>query len=116
MKLDRAVFVLAAGLLSGLALVAGAAGTTATHGRQVRPLQGPVAALAIDGSRIAYDASAKFVMKPHATNKVLVWNVRTGKTVKVSGAKTAVSDGVGGDGVFQLAIAGSRVAWVVNEG
>jgi hypothetical protein len=116
MKLDRAVLVLAAGLLSGLALVAGAAGTTATHSRQVRHLQGPVAALAIDGSRIAYDASAKFVTKPHATNKVLVWNVRTGKTVKVSGAKTAVSDGVGGDGVFQLAIAGSRVAWVVNEG
>src|SRR3954452_8856836 len=116
MKLDRAVLVLAAGLLSGLALVASAAGTSTTHGVKVKHLQVPVAALAIDGSRIAYDASAKLVTKPHATNKVLVWNVRTGKTVKVSGAKTAVSDGVGGDGVFQLAIAGSRVAWVVNEG
>ena len=116
MKLDRAVLVLAAGLLSGLALVASAAGTTAAHGVKVRHLQVPVAALAIDGSRIAYDASAKLVTKLHATNKVLVWNVRTGETVKVSGAKTAVSDGVGGDGVFQLAIAGSRVAWLVNEG
>ncbi len=116
MKLDRAVFVLAAGLLSGLALVGSAAGTTATPSSQVRHLQVPVAALAMDGSRIAYDASAKLVTKPHATNEVLVWNVRTGETVKVSGAKTAVSDGVGGDGLFQLAIAGSRVAWLVNEG
>src|SRR4051812_12832118 len=116
MRLDWAVLVLAAGLLSGLALVAGAAGTTAPHSRQVRPLEVPVAALAIDGSRIAYDASAKLVTKPHATNKVLVWNVRTGKTVKVSGPKTAVSDDVVGAGVFQLAIAGSRVAWLVNEG
>jgi WD40 repeat protein len=115
MKLDRAVLVLAAGLLSGLALVAGAAGTTATHGK-VRHLQVPIAALAIDGSRIAYDASAKNVTKPHATNRVLVWNVRTGKTVKVSGAKTAVSDDVVGGGVLQLAIAGRRVAWLLNEG
>jgi hypothetical protein len=115
-KLGRAFIVLVTGLLSGLALVASAAGTTATHSKQVRHLQVPVAALAIDGSRIAYDASAKFVTKTHATNKVLVWNVRTGKTVKVSGRKTAVSDDVGGAGVFQLAIAGPRVAWLVNEG
>jgi hypothetical protein len=115
-KRGQAVLVLTAGLVSGLALVAGAAGTTATHGRQVRHLQVPIAALAIDGSRIAYDASAKLVTKPHATNKVLVWNVRTGKTVKVSGPKTAVSDDVVGAGVFQLAIAGTRVAWLLNEG
>ena len=115
-KLGRALLVLAAGLLSGLALVGGASGTTATHGLKVRHLQVPVAALAIDGSRIAYDASAKLVTKTHATNRVLVWNVRTGKTVKVSGAKTAVSDDVVGAGVFQLAIAGPRVAWLLNEG
>jgi hypothetical protein len=47
---------------------------------------------------------------------VLVWNVRTGETSKVSGRKTAVVDGVGGAGVFELAIAGTRVAWLVNEG
>lgn len=114
--LGSGLAVLLAGLLSGLALVASAAGTTATPGLKIKHLQVPVAALAMDGSRIAYDASARLVTKTHATNKVLVWNVRTGKTVKVSGPKTAVSDGVGGDGVFQLAIAGSRVAWLVNEG
>jgi hypothetical protein len=115
-KLGWAFLVLVTGLLSGLALVASAAGTTTTHGLKVKHLQVPVAALAIERSRIAYDASAKLVTKTHATNRVLVWNARTGKTVKVSGAKTAVSDGVGGDGVFQLAIAGPRVAWLVNEG
>jgi hypothetical protein len=48
---------------------------------------------------------------------VLVWNVRTGETVKVSGKHTARADSTStGSGVFQLAIAGTRVAWLVNEG
>jgi hypothetical protein len=117
-KLGRAFLVLGAGLLSGLALVATAAGTTATStGKVVRHLQGPVAALAIQGNRIAYDASAKYVTKRNATNKVLVWNLRTGQTVKVSGRKTAGADSSStGAGVFQLALAGSRVAWLMNEG
>lgn len=118
MTLRRALLVLTAGSLSGLALVASAAGTTATSSAKVvRHLQVPVAALAMDGSRVAYDASARYVTKPHAANRVLVWNVRTGKTVKVSGKKTAAADSTStGAGVFQLAIAGSRVAWLVNEG
>jgi hypothetical protein len=116
-KPGRAILVLAAGLLSGLALVGSAGGTTATHGTKVRHLQAPVAALAIEGSRIAYDASAKYASNPKATNKVLVWNLRTGKTVKVSGKRTAAADSSStGAGVFQLALAGPRVAWLVNEG
>jgi hypothetical protein len=69
--LGRAFLVLVTGLLSALALVASAAGTTTTAALKVRVkhLQVPVAALAMDGSRIAYDASAKLVTKPHATNK-----------------------------------------------
>jgi hypothetical protein len=48
---------------------------------------------------------------------VLVWNLRTGKTVKVSGKKTAAADSTStGAGVFQLALAGTRVAWLLNEG
>jgi hypothetical protein len=116
-KLGRALLVLIAGLLASLALVASAAGTTAKHRLKVRHLQVPVEALAIDGNRIAYDAGARYVTKPHAANRVLVWNVRTGKTVKVSGKKTADADGTStGSGVFQLAIAGSRVAWLANVG
>ena len=116
-KLGRAFLVLTAGLLSGLALVASAAGTTPTSGTKVRHLQAPIAALAIDGDRVAYDVSARYASDPMATNKVLVWNVRTGTTVKVSGNKTAAADTTStGAGVFQLAIAGSRVAWLMNEG
>lgn len=115
-NLGRAFLLLTAGLLSGLALVASAAGTTAAHGKRVRHLQVGVAALAMDGDRIAYDAASKIATKP-AANKVLVWNVRTGKTVKVSGKMTAAADTSDlGAGVFGLAIAGSRVAWLVNKG
>jgi hypothetical protein len=111
------MLLLIAGLLSALALVGSAAGTTATSGTKVRHLQVPVGALAIDGSRIAYDASARYVTSPHAANKVLVWNLRTGKTVKVSGKKTAAADSTStGAGVFQLALAGTRVTWLLNEG
>jgi hypothetical protein len=116
-KLGRAFLVLIAGLLAGLALVGSAAGTTATSSTKVKHLQVPIVALAMEGSRIAYDASAKYVTTPHATNKVLVWNLRTGKTIKVSGRKTASADDSStGAGVFQLALAGSRVAWLMNEG
>src|SRR5205814_9359293 len=111
MKLDRAVLVLAAGLLSGLALVASAAGTTTTQRAKVTHLQQPVVALAVDGDRVAYNLGARNAPKPRAVSKVLVWNIRSGKTIKVSGKKTAAAD-VTSMGVFQLAIAGSRVAWL----
>jgi hypothetical protein len=116
-RLGPAFLVLTVGSLFGLALVTSAAGTTATQRSVVRHLQVPVGALAIDGSRIAYDASSRYVTTPHAANKVLVWTLRTGKTVKVSGEKTAAADTSStGAGVFQLALAGTRVAWLVNEG
>lgn len=116
MRLGRALLLLGVGLLSGLALVASAAGTTKAHS-QKKHLQVAVAALALDGDRIAYDASPRLSTKPNAANKVLVWNVRTGNTVKVSGKKTAAADTSStGGGVFELAIAGSRVSWLMNEG
>jgi hypothetical protein len=116
-KLGRAFLLLAAGLLSGLALVATAAGTTSTQDSKVKRLQQPVGALAVDGDRIAYDLDARYAKNANARNKVLVWNVRTGKTVKVSGRKTGVGDGTStGSGVYQLAIAGKHVAWLLNEG
>lgn len=115
-KLGRAFLVLTFGSLLGLALVASAAGTTATQTTQVKHLQLPVDALAVDGPNVAYDLTSRDATQKHASNKVVVWNVHTGKTVTVSGKKTATADDVGGDGVFQVAIAGSRVAWLVNEG
>jgi hypothetical protein len=87
-KLGLAFLVLATGLVSGLVLVTSASGTTATSTATFRQLQLPMGALAIDGDRVAYDLNSRDAKKPHTT-KVLVWNVRTGRTVKVSGKKTA---------------------------
>jgi len=114
--LGRALLVLAAGSLSVLALAASASGTTATSTASLRQLQLPVAALAIDGNRVAYDLSTRDAANARGGNRVVVWNVVTGRTTRVSGKKTAAADRVGGDGVFQLAIAGRRVAWLLNEG
>jgi hypothetical protein len=117
MKLGRAFLILGAGLLSGLALVASAAGTTAGRVAHVKHFQLPVEALALDGDNVAYDLGVRYATTPNATNKVLVWNVRTGKVTKVSGKKTAAADSSStGAGVFQLAIAGPRVAWLMNVG
>jgi len=112
-RLQKAFLVLAAGL-SGLVLVAGAAGRSTTTAAKARVAQGRIEALALDGTRIAYDVGAT---TGHANNKVLVWDVRTGKTIKVSGKHTAVADESStGAGVFDLAVAGPRVAWMVNLG
>lgn len=101
---------------TGLVLAGSAAGTT-PKGASVRHVGQPIEAVAIDGARIAYDAGAKYVIRHGVINKVLVWDVATGTTTKVSGAKTAgVDDSSTGAGVFALAIAGTNVAWMTNQG
>jgi len=104
--------------VAALAFVATAAGTTNASHAKVTRVPGLVEALTLDGSRIAYDVGGgRNGAKPTAANKVLVWNVRTGKTIKVSGGQTAAADSTStGSGVFELALAGSRVAWIINEG
>jgi hypothetical protein len=97
-----------------LGLAASASGTTAKSPTQTRHAQGAIESLAIDGNRIAYDVGSTL---GKANNKVPVWNVRTGTTTTVSGKRTrTVDDPSTGAGVFQLAIAGTRVAWLANVG
>lgn len=88
---------------------------SAAAGRQ--PLQrtttGEIEALAMDGSRIAYDVGSYGTK----CNAVYVWNVATGVTKRVSGSKTCRADATStGAGVQELAIAGDRVGWIVNQG
>jgi hypothetical protein len=111
-NLGRAFLVLIAGLLSSLALVASAAGTTGARTSEVKHINGSITALAMDGSRIAYG------VHPSSTkDKVVVWNVRSGKTEKVSGVHTQHDgDSSTGSDLFQVAIAGTRVAWLTNVG
>jgi WD40 repeat protein len=107
------VLVLAAGGI-GLTLAASATGTSARNTPKTRHVQGPIESLAIDGSRIAYDVGSTL---GKANNTVRVWNVRTGTTTTVSGKHTrTVDDSSTGSGVFQLAIAGTHVAWLANVG
>jgi hypothetical protein len=102
--------------VAGLVLVASATGARA-RGAKVRHVVG-IEAVALDGSRVAYDVSlwerlrnGRLVRRP---NMVLVWDLRSGKTTRVSGDETADADASAWSGVPQVAIAGSRVAWIAT--
>lgn len=113
MKINR--LTLASALpLTMLLMVSSAAGTAA--GTKIKQAPGPINALAMDGSRVAYDVGN--ARSPSGIgNKILVWNLLTGKTVKVSGNRTSQADITStGAGVRELAIAGKRVAWIINWG
>ena len=100
-----------------LALAAGAAG--APPPAKVRPAAGPIESLAMDGSRIAYDVRGNLAPGDPGSrcNKVYAWNVATGSLTTVSGKGTCDADITStGAGVAELAVAGSRVAWIVNQG
>jgi hypothetical protein len=114
MKRGTHAFVVFGAGLVALTLAAGAGGTTTRNPTKVRYVRSRIEALAIDGNRIAYDVGSTLGKN---NNKVLVWNVRTGKTTTVSGKRTRTVDGSStGSGVFQLALAGTHVAWLANVG
>lgn len=92
----KVTLVLTVGL-AALALVAGASGLP-SQTTSIDP-RGEVVALAVHGSRVAYALEGK----------VFLWNIRTGTTTKVSGARTSELGQV-----TELGITGSQVAWYVN--
>lgn len=96
MRLARVAPAVAAGVL-GVASVAGAAGSPAGGSKAIRA-HGIVTALALGGSHVAFSNGPTIV----------VWNVRTGTTAKVG---TQLDHGS-----TELAIAGSRVAWINHTG
>jgi hypothetical protein len=77
---------------------------------------GRIEALAMDGSRVAYDVAGEYGSR-HPCNEVYVWNVDRNATARVSGRQTCGADNTStGAGVRELALAGGRVAWIVNLG
>jgi hypothetical protein len=101
--------------ISGLLL--GAFDGSAATGPRIlqKATAGEIESLAMDGSRIAYDVSAEY--SRGRCNTVYVWNVSRGTTARVSGRQTCGADNTStGAGVRELALAGSRVAWIVNQG
>src|SRR3954470_17401937 len=74
---------------------------------------GWIESLAMDGPRVAYAVQDR----SGGCTKVVVWNVLTGSAVLASGPATCGADSTSaGGGVTQIAIAGTRLAWVVNQG
>jgi hypothetical protein len=70
----------------------------------------------MSGGRIAYDLMAR-TGAATPCNKVLVWNALRGSTTRISGPQTCSADSTStGAGVRELALAGDRVAWIVNRG
>ena len=89
-----------------LALPAGAVGP------RVKNTKGWIESLAMDGPRVAYAVEGG-----SGCTKVFVWNVRTEGGAVVSGPKTCDADSTStGAGVREIAVAGARVAWIVNQG
>jgi hypothetical protein len=100
-----------------LAASGSAAAKTAPQPKpKTRTTPGRIEALAMDGSRIAYDVAAG--TGPNARcNAVFVWNVARNVATRVSGRETCSADNTStGAGVRELALAGGRAAWIVNKG
>ena len=98
-----------------VALGAGAAGATPLA--KVKVAAGPIESLAMDGPRIAYDVQGDLSPGVRRCNKVYAWNVATGAVATASGKRTCEADITStGAGVRELAVAGPRVAWIVNQG
>jgi len=77
---------------------------------------GRIEALAMDGSRIAFDVAGSYGSQRRC-NEVYVWNVARRSTTEVSGRQTCDADNSStGAGVRELALAGGRAAWIVNQG
>jgi hypothetical protein len=107
---------------AGAAIALAVVMLVATHGAvaaKPRPLQkrtGQIEALAMDGSRIAYDVAGQYGSGARC-NEVYVWNPARGGTTRVSGRQTCGADNSStGAGVRELALAGGRVGWIVNQG
>jgi hypothetical protein len=108
----QAVFAIGAAALA-LALTAAAAPSAP---RQAKRTSGFIEAIAMDGPVLAYDVHSAAPSGP-ACNRVYAWNVVTKRVTRVSGRGTCEADDSStGAGVPELAVAGSRIAWIVNIG
>jgi hypothetical protein len=81
---------------------------------RIKNTRGSIETLAMDGPRIAYAVQGEGAT---GCTKVFVWNVLTQGGAVVSGRQTCDADSTStGAGVREVAVAGARVAWIVNKG
>src|SRR5689334_17530255 len=103
----------AAALLAVVATLAAAVPASAGAPRaRTLAVGGEVQSLGMDGPLVGVATRS-----PGACDPVLAWNVLTGSQVKVSGGATCGEGPTStGGGVAQVAVAGRRLAWIVNQG
>jgi hypothetical protein len=104
-------------VFTGTLLLAGAATSSSKPLQRGAPRR--IEAIAMDGSRVAYDVSGGLSKndRTYICNAVHVWNLSSGAVTKVSGKGTCAADTTStGAGVRELAVAGGRMAWIVNTG
>jgi hypothetical protein len=98
----------AAALLAVALPATGAPGPPA----HVKNTNGWIESLAMDGPRVAYAVQGR-----STCTKVFVWNIQTRGGVQVSGRGTCGADSTStGGGVTEIAVADTRLAWIVNKG
>jgi hypothetical protein len=103
--------ILLLGLLAGVAIVAASAAGKGDPSR-VKTTKRDIESIGMDGPLVAYDLKAG-----SGCNQIYTWNVNTGGGKVVSGAGTCEADSTStGSGVVQIAVAGSRLAWLANLG
>ena len=90
--------------LSSCALLAGSAqaGAAKQQPSKVKRTAKPISTLALDGPRVAYASGGR----------IHVWNVETGATSVVKGT---YSNAAHTDNASEIAIAGTRVAWIKRQ-
>jgi hypothetical protein len=81
------------------------AAETTPKGAELRHLRSSIGLLALDGDRVAYLSAIAATPGHAAGNRLMLWNVGTGTTRKVSDIGSEISE---------LAIARSRVAWLLT--
>jgi hypothetical protein len=78
---------------------------------KVKNTNGWIESIGLDGARLAY------AVRGRDCTKIFVWNVQTGGGARVSGKRTCEADSTStGGGVTEIAVAGTRIAWIVNLG
>jgi hypothetical protein len=102
----RALVVL---LALSLALPMGAG--PAPPAARVKNTNGWIESIGMDGSRVAYAVHGV------SCTKVFTWDVPNRGGARVSGRQTCAADSTStGGGVTEIAVAGRRVGWIVNQG
>jgi hypothetical protein len=112
------------GMLAVVLTASASARTTGLHARTLTvhvssavtgSMAGPIGGIALDGTQAAYVAGVRITAACGLGERVYRWNLATGRTSLVSGAKTCARSRTG-RGIAEVALAGSRAAWVVNGG